>query len=92
MDEMSCGTAVIASTAGALPEIVGDAGILLDPDDQTGWAEAMLELSADDGAQRRLISAGRLRSAEFSWQSSARQVWSVLEQAAGRPSQATASV
>jgi glycosyltransferase involved in cell wall biosynthesis len=82
LEAMSCGTAVISSTAGALPEIVGDAAILINPDDQAGWTEAMLTLSTDGDAQRLLINAGRTRSAQFSWQSTAGQVWKVLEQAA----------
>src|SRR5258708_32364704 len=65
LEAMACGTAVIASTAGALPEIVGTAGILLGPDDVGAWSQAMLELASDGALQRRLIAAGRARSAEY---------------------------
>jgi glycosyltransferase involved in cell wall biosynthesis len=47
VEAMACGTAVIASTAGALPEIVGTAGILLSPDDAGAWSQAMLELASE---------------------------------------------
>ena len=82
LEAMRCGTAVIASTAGALPEIVGSAGILLDPDDVGAWSQAMIELSQDVALQRRLISAGEAHSAAFTWERAASQIWRVLDSAA----------
>lgn len=82
LEAMRCGTAVIASTAGALPEIVGSAGILLDPDDTGAWSQAMIELSQDLALQRRLISAGEAHSAAFTWERAASQIWHVLDSAA----------
>ncbi|MDQ6712724.1 MAG: glycosyltransferase family 4 protein [Candidatus Dormibacteraeota bacterium] len=84
VEAMACGTAVIASTAGALPEIVGSAGILLRPDDAGAWSQAMLELAGDGALQRRLIEAGRARSDEFSWSTTAVKTWRVLDGVAGR--------
>ena len=86
VEAMACGTAVIASTAGALPEIVGTAGILLSPDDAGAWSQAMLELASDGALQRRLIESGRARSAEFSWGSAADKTWRVLDTVAGKTS------
>jgi glycosyltransferase involved in cell wall biosynthesis len=83
LEAMACGTAVIASTAGALPEIVGSAGILLSPDDAGAWSQAMLELASDGALQRRLIAAGGARSAEFSWASAASKTWRVLDAVGG---------
>jgi glycosyltransferase involved in cell wall biosynthesis len=83
---MACGTAVIASTAGALPEIVGTAGILLSPDDAGAWSQAMLELASDGALQRRLIAAGQGRSAGFSWNSTASKTWPVLDAVARKTS------
>jgi glycosyltransferase involved in cell wall biosynthesis len=85
LEAMACGTAVIASTAGALPEIVGTAGILLSPDDAGAWSQAMLELASDGALQRRLIAAGGARSAEFSWNTAAGKTWRVLDAVAGKP-------
>jgi glycosyltransferase involved in cell wall biosynthesis len=79
LEAMRCGTAVIASTAGALPEIVGTAGILLDPDDVGAWSQALLEMAQDAGLQRRLIAAGLSRTAEFTWEATANQTWRVLD-------------
>lgn len=85
LEAMACGTAVIASTAGALPEIVGTAGILLSPDDAGAWSQAMLELAGDSALQRRLIAAGSARSAKFSWSNAAGKTWRVLDAVAGKP-------
>ena len=79
LEAMRCGTAVIASTAGALPEIVGTAGILLSPDDAGAWSQAMLELAGDPELQRRLIAAGGAHSAQFTWEAAATKTWKVLD-------------
>jgi glycosyltransferase involved in cell wall biosynthesis len=87
VEAMRCGTAVIGSTAGALPEIIGTAGILLSPDDAGAWSQAMLELARDPALQRRLIAAGAARSADFSWEAAAQKTWRVLDAVArkGQP-------
>jgi len=82
LEAMRCGTAVIASAVGALPEIVGTAGILLSPDDAGAWSQALLELSRDPALQRRLIAAGTDRSAGFSWEAAASKTWRVLDSVA----------
>jgi glycosyltransferase involved in cell wall biosynthesis len=79
LEAMRCGTAVIASRAGALPEIVGSAGILLSPTDVAAWSEALLQLAQDLDLQRRLIAAGRSWSARFTWRATAEAIWPVLE-------------
>ena len=79
LEAMRCGTAVIASSAGALPEIVGTAGVLLSPDDPGAWSQAMLELAQDPELQRRLIAAGSARSATFTWEAAAAKTWRVLD-------------
>ena len=81
---MRCGTAVIASAAGALPEIIGSAGVLLSPDDAGAWSQAMLELASDPALQQRLIEAGAARSAGFTWEAAADKTWRVLVAAATR--------
>jgi glycosyltransferase involved in cell wall biosynthesis len=84
LEAMRCGTAVIASTAGALPEIIGTAGILLNPDDAGAWSQAILELAHDPALQRRLIAAGAARSADFTWEAAAAKTWGVLDGVARR--------
>ena len=79
LEAMRCGTAVIASRAGALPEIVGSAGVLLSPTDASAWSEALLQLAQDVDLQRRLIAAGQSWSARFTWRATAQGIWPVLE-------------
>ena len=59
-EALACGTPVIASNTTSLPEVVGDAGILLDPHDVAGFAAAMRRVAEDGAARRR--PAGRRRS------------------------------
>ena len=56
---------MVAANATALPSLVADAGVLVDPDDGPGWARAMSDLLADDAARQRLSDAGRARAAEL---------------------------
>src|SRR5438309_5048590 len=79
LEAMRCGTAVIGSTAGALPEIIGTAGILLSPDDAGAWSQAMLELAHDPALQRRLIVAGAARRAVFPWEGARTKVLGLPE-------------
>ena len=64
-EAMVHGTAVVAATGTSLPEVVGDAGVLLDPDDVAGWAEALVDLLGDDARREALAAAGRARAARF---------------------------
>ena len=91
LEAMGCGTAVIASTAGALPETVGTAGILLSPDDAGAWSQGMLELAGDPALQRRLIAAGSARAAAFTWAAAAEKTWRVLDAVARQGQPATAA-
>lgn len=60
-EAMAMGCPVIASGTTALPEVVGDAGLLVDPDDIGGWMDAMLRLLDDDALRAALIAAGHER-------------------------------
>lgn len=73
-EAMALGCPVIASSATALPEVVGDAGVLVDPDDVGAWTEAMSSLLADDDARSRLAAAGRARVAGLSPKETARRL------------------
>jgi glycosyltransferase involved in cell wall biosynthesis len=67
LEAMACGTPVIASRAASIPEVLGDAGILLDPDDDAGWAEAMAKIVTDEVVRGRMRAAGLSRAREFTW-------------------------
>ncbi|MEA2576116.1 MAG: hypothetical protein QOH93_3414 [Chloroflexia bacterium] len=78
LEAMSCGTPVIASTATSLPEVVGDAGILLDPHDPRPWAEAVQRLIRDTGLQSELRRRGLERASRFTWERCAHETLQVL--------------
>lgn len=61
-EAMSLGCPVVASNTTALPEVVGDAGLLVAPDDVDAWAEAMLRVMDDEATRARLVAAGRERA------------------------------
>ena len=82
LEAMACGTPVIASTAGSIPEIAGDAAILVDPNDTGAIAEALRRVVLDGALRRDLIGRGRARAAEFSWERAAREMIAVYEEAA----------
>jgi glycosyltransferase involved in cell wall biosynthesis len=67
LEAMACGTPVVAARAGALPEVVGDAGVLVGPDDHDAWAGALLELVGDADRRAVLGAAGLRRAAGFTW-------------------------
>ncbi len=71
LEAMSRGCPVVASDVTALPEVVGDAGILLPPDEPEEWSRVMQELIADPERRRELAAAGRARAAEYTWSRSA---------------------
>ncbi|HEX8804801.1 MAG TPA: glycosyltransferase family 1 protein [Acidimicrobiales bacterium] len=81
LEAMSLGTPVVAADTTALPEVVGDAGLLLDPDDVDGWSSAMLDLLADGDERARLAAAGRRRARDFSWATTAAQTLQVYRDA-----------
>ena len=73
LEAMACGVPVITSSSSSLPEVVGDAGILVDPDDIDGLAEAMRRLSQDEDFRHRLGKRSLRRAAQFSWDKTVRQ-------------------
>jgi glycosyltransferase involved in cell wall biosynthesis len=78
LEAMSCGTPVIASSASSIPEVVGDAGLLLDPHDTAAWVGAVERLSSDEAARRDMSRRGMERAARFTWELCARQTFGVL--------------
>jgi glycosyltransferase involved in cell wall biosynthesis len=71
-EAFSAGLPVASSTSTGLPELVGDAGLLFDPDSTEQIADAVQRLWTDDGVRRDLTERGRKRSERFSWDRTAR--------------------
>jgi len=74
LEAMACGTPVVASNRGAIPEVVGDGGLLVDADDDPGMADAMAGVLSQPQARRRLIERGFERAAGFEWSQTARRM------------------
>lgn len=72
LEAMACGTPVIASRAASMPEVLGDAGILVDPDDVPGWSRAIMRVRADPAQREAMRAAGIERAASFTWARTAR--------------------
>jgi glycosyltransferase involved in cell wall biosynthesis len=71
IEAMAAGTPVLAAKTTALPEVVGTAGLLLDPDDPRAWAAAIDEVLRDATLRDRLVDAGRARASLFTARRSA---------------------
>jgi glycosyltransferase involved in cell wall biosynthesis len=84
VEAMAAGVPVIASESGALPEVVGDAGVLVAPGSASSLAVALRRLAADPHERARLGSLGRKRAATFSWQQVARRQRSLYERVLAR--------
>jgi glycosyltransferase involved in cell wall biosynthesis len=67
LEAMQCGVPVITSNTSSLPEVVGDAGILVDPLDRDRIIEAMLDLLQNNDLRNRCVDNGLRRAAGFSW-------------------------
>ncbi|MCL5257191.1 MAG: glycosyltransferase family 4 protein [Chloroflexi bacterium] len=73
LEAMASGTPVLASNSSSLPEVVGDAGMLVEPTDTDAMASAMAKIVYDDGLREELRQRGLERAREFSWERTARQ-------------------
>jgi glycosyltransferase involved in cell wall biosynthesis len=78
VEAMSCGTPVITSNNTAMPEIVGDAALLVDPYDVPAISEALERMMTDEGLQEDLRSRGFERARMFTWEKTARKTLEVL--------------
>jgi glycosyltransferase involved in cell wall biosynthesis len=79
LEAMACGTPVITSNTSSLPEVVGEAGLTVSPEDDEGLAENMRRVLTDPGLRGRLSEQGVERAALFSWQEATRQTLSVYD-------------
>jgi alpha-1,3-rhamnosyl/mannosyltransferase len=71
LEAMASGCPVIASDCASIPEVVGEAGVLLDPDDEVGWAAAIERLVDHPADAERLRTLGLARASLFSWRRTA---------------------
>jgi glycosyltransferase involved in cell wall biosynthesis len=73
LEAMACGTPVVAARRGGLPEVVGEAGLLEDPEDEEAFAAALARALSDTALAEALREKGRERAGGFSWSETARR-------------------
>src|SRR5690606_33515194 len=71
LEAMACGTPVVTSNLSSLPEVAGDATLLIDPLDLDALVHALERLLTDSALRERMITAGTQRTAQFTWERSA---------------------
>ncbi len=79
LEAMACGAPVVASSASSLPEVVGEAGLLVDPADVEGWTGALERVCGDAELAATMRRRGILRAAEFGWGRAAQRTWRVID-------------
>jgi len=84
LEAMTVGLPVVASNRGALPEVVADAGILIEPEDVEGLSAALERVLSDSELRRSMSDKGVLQSDRFSWASSAERLYDAYRAANGR--------
>jgi len=68
LEAMAAGAPVLCADSSSLPEVTGDAALLLDPDDMESWAEALVRVSEDDALRADLSARGRVQARRFTWE------------------------
>ena len=79
LEAMSAGLPVITSNRSALPEVAGDAALLVDPLRTESVVEALRQLTRDEDLRNSLARRGKVRAALFSWGEAVRETWRVYE-------------
>jgi len=87
VEAMACGTPVVAAARGALPEVVGDGGLLYDGDDLEALLAALERILDDDALAAGLAESGRRRSAGYSWREAAARTLELYRRALDEESQ-----
>lgn len=90
LEAMTCGAPVIASDRGAIPEVVGDAGLLADAEDDAAIADHIARVLNDSARAQQMRERGFARAAQFSWERVAQIILSTYSQVFERPSEGTA--
>jgi glycosyltransferase involved in cell wall biosynthesis len=81
---MACGVPVVASSASSLPEVLGDAGFALDPDDPRQIGGSIIATIVQEELAAELREKGLKRAAEYSWEKTAIETLGVYTKAAGQ--------
>jgi glycosyltransferase involved in cell wall biosynthesis len=79
LEAMACGTPVITSDNSSLPEVVGEAGLMVPAQDQDALAEAMAMVLADSGLRKDLVRKGLSRATQFTWQAAGEKLLAIYQ-------------
>ena len=80
LEAMACGCPVITSNISSLPEVVGDAGLMIDPNDVVSLTESMHEILTNEGLKEDYINKSLERAKMFSWKKTAEKTWKTSEE------------
>jgi glycosyltransferase involved in cell wall biosynthesis len=81
LEAMACGTPVLVSDRSSLPEVVGDAGMVLPADQPEAWRKALEKVIGDTEFAADLRRRGILRAAQFSWGRAGKMTWRAIDEA-----------
>ena len=84
IEAMACGTPVVASNSGSLPEVLGDAGRFFDPRNTDQMLEAIRNALSDDSLREKMKNAGLDRAKQFQWNKASDDLLSIFEEVIGR--------
>ena len=84
LEAMACGTPVVACNVSSIPEVVGNAAMLVEPFDARRMAGAVIAICTEDALHDRLSERGILQSAKFSWQRTATETLYAMQQSLSR--------
>ncbi len=79
LEAMACGVPVVTSNSSSLPEVVGDAGLMVDPLDTEGLARAMKRALEDEALREKMTKRGLNRAGRFTWRKAAEQLLEIYE-------------
>jgi len=77
LEAMACGAPVVVADRASLPEVVGEAGLLVDPDDPDDIARALTRVLTEESLRARMRELGLAQAARFTWEKTARETWAV---------------
>jgi glycosyltransferase involved in cell wall biosynthesis len=85
LEAMACGTPVVTANVSSLPEVVGDAAVLVNPANVFDIARGIRDVLLDEALRTELIRRGLEQASRFSWERTARQMLEIYQEAAARP-------
>ena len=85
IEAMKCSVPIITSNTSCMPEIVQNAGIIVDPYDQKDIAQAMTDMEKNENKRQKLIQNGNDLVKKFNWEKSANEIWKIMKLSINEP-------